>query len=63
MSRQWTRIKAKATKGPGGLHSHTAIAALDSMFVFGGEREGQLLHELWRFDFGKQQLVNLVRMH
>lgn len=50
-TRRWHRIKAN--KGPGELHSHSAIEAFNSMFIFGGERNGNLLRELWRFHFSK----------
>ncbi|XP_074602681.1 uncharacterized protein LOC141856295 isoform X2 [Brevipalpus obovatus] len=46
---KWTKVKCK--KGPGALHSHSAIKAFGFMFVFGGEREGQLKQDLWRYQF------------
>lgn len=52
-TRTWTKIKPKANKGPGGVHGHTAVKSAGAMILFGGEREGQLLHELWRFHFGE----------
>ena len=33
------------------MHSHSAVNFNGSMFVFGGERKGVLLNELWKFDF------------
>ena len=33
------------------MHSHSAVSYADCMFVFGGERKGNLLNELWRFRF------------
>lgn len=36
------------------MHSHTAVNLSGSMFVFGGERKGHLLNELWRFDFDRR---------
>lgn len=52
VTRSWSRIKSN--KGPGELHSHTAIKAYGSMFVFGGENQGKLQGDLWRFHFGTQ---------
>ena len=49
--RTWSRVKGKANKGPGGLHGHTAVKTLGAMILFGGEREGRLLHDVWRFHF------------
>ena len=47
----WTKIKCN--RGPGELYGHSAIKAFNCMFIFGGERNGNLLQELWRFNFGK----------
>lgn len=60
-TRQWHRIKT--SKNPGELHSHSAICAFGSMFVFGGERRGSLSHDLWRFHFGNFyfSLINIFR--
>ena len=51
VSRRWRPVKSKP--GPGCLHSHCAVKFLSVMMLFGGEREGQTLNEMWRFHFGK----------
>lgn len=33
------------------MHSHSAVNFHGSMFVYGGERKGVLLDEIWRYDF------------
>ena len=48
----WRPVRSKP--GPGCLHSHTAVKFLNAMLLFGGEREGQTLNELWKFHFGKK---------
>ena len=50
VSRRWRPVKSKP--GPGCLHSHCAVKFLSVMLLFGGEREGQTLNEMWRFHFG-----------
>ncbi|KAI1299243.1 Leucine-zipper-like transcriptional regulator 1 [Halotydeus destructor] len=53
--RTWTRVKPRVNKqGPGGLYNHTAVCAFGSMLVFGGETEGQLAHDVWRFHFDSE---------
>jgi hypothetical protein len=47
----WRPVRSKP--GPGCLHSHSAVKFLNAMILFGGEREGQTLNELWKFHFGK----------
>lgn len=54
MSKSWTAVKTKLS--PGALHSHAACKLPSSMLVFGGERDGQPINELWRFHFGKTEL-------
>ena len=44
----------KSKPGPGCLNSHTAVKFLSVMMIFGGEREGQTLNEMWRFHFGEE---------
>ncbi len=56
VSRRWRPVKSKP--GPGCLHSHCAVKFLSVMMLFGGEREGQTLSEVWRFHFG--QFFNVV---
>ena len=51
VSRRWRPVKSKP--GPGCLHSHCAVKFLSVMLLFGGEREGQTLNEMWRFHFGE----------
>ena len=51
VSRRWRPLKSKP--GPGCLHSHCAVKFLSVMLLFGGEREGQTLNEMWRFHFGE----------
>ena len=53
VSRRWRPVKSKP--GPGCLHSQCAVKFLSVMMIFGGEREGQTLSEVWRFHFGKFQ--------
>jgi hypothetical protein len=57
VSRRWRPVKSKP--GPGCLHSHCAVKFLSVMMLFGGEREGQTLSEVWRFHFGR--LLSLER--
>ena len=52
VSRSWRPVRSKP--GPGLLHSHTAVKFLNSMLLFGGERQGQTLNEMWKFHFGKK---------
>lgn len=47
----WSKVKCG--KGPGELHGHSAIRVRDDMFIFGGEKSGQISSELWKFNFGK----------
>ena len=47
----WRPVRSKP--GPGCLHSHSAVKFLNAMILFGGEREGQTLNELWKFHFGE----------
>ncbi len=56
-TRLWHRIKSN--KGPGELYGHTAITAFNSMFIFGGEKCGNLLRDLWRYHFGKYEFFDL----
>ena len=51
VSRKWRSARSKP--GPGCLHSHCAVKFLSVMMLFGGERDGQALNEMWRFHFGK----------
>jgi hypothetical protein len=51
VSRRWRPVKSKP--GPGCLHSHCSVKFLSVMMLFGGEREGQTLSEVWRFHFGQ----------
>lgn len=46
---QWFRVKCN--KGPGRLYGHSAITAFDAMIIFGGERNGKLLQDLWLYHF------------
>ena len=52
VSHRWRSIKSKP--GPGCLNSHCAVKFLSVMMLFGGEREGQTLNDMWRFHFGKE---------
>ena len=56
VSRRWRPVKSKP--GPGCLHSHCAVKFLSVMILFGGEREGQTLNEMWRFHFGTAKSQN-----
>ena len=56
VSRRWRPLKSKP--GPGCLHSHCAVKFLSVMLLFGGEREGQTLNEMWRFHFGESIYQN-----
>lgn len=47
----WCNIKTKSNPGP--LHSHAVCKLPSSMLIFGGETNGLLLNDLWRFHFGK----------
>ena len=51
-TRCWHPVRSKP--GPGCLHSHAAVAlGRGAMVVFGGEREGQTVNEVWRLHFGE----------
>lgn len=50
VTKKWHLIKCKVNPGP--LHSHVACKLPSSMIIFGGERNGQLVNDLWRFHFG-----------
>ena len=51
VSRKWRLVRSKP--GPGCLHSQCAVKFLSVMMLFGGERDGQALNDMWRFHFGK----------
>ena len=51
VTKKWSTIKCKVS--PGFLHSHIACKLPNSMIVFGGERNGRLVNEFWKFQFGK----------
>ncbi|KAG8197421.1 hypothetical protein JTE90_014906 [Oedothorax gibbosus] len=46
---RWFRIKTQ--RGPGELHGHVAVKGVGFMYLFGGERSGIAINELWRFHF------------
>lgn len=46
-------MQVRARPNPGYLHSHVAAKLHSSMVVFGGERQGEVLNDLWRYHFGK----------
>ncbi|KAG1650232.1 hypothetical protein GQR58_028215 [Nymphon striatum] len=46
----WFRMRSKT--GPGEIHSHSATKVMSCMLIFGGQREGVLINELWRYHFG-----------
>ncbi len=48
----------KSRPGPGCLNSHCAVKFLSVMIIFGGERNGQTLNEMWRFHFGEYGAYN-----
>ncbi len=48
---QWTCVKCKPL-GPGPLHGHSAVRVRSHMLVVGGEKQGNLSDEVWRFHFG-----------
>ncbi|XP_035216879.1 LOW QUALITY PROTEIN: uncharacterized protein LOC118190290 [Stegodyphus dumicola] len=52
ISHQWSRVKTQ--RGPGELHGHAAVKGLAYMYIFGGERCGIAINELWRFHFGTE---------
>ena len=54
VSRKWRLVRSKP--GPGCLHSQCAVKFLSVMMLFGGERDGQALNDMWRFHFGKISL-------
>ena len=51
VSRCWHPVRSKP--GPGCLHSHSAVKLLNLMVLFGGEKEGQTVNEIWHFHFGE----------
>ena len=64
VSRCWHPVRSKP--GPGFLHSHSAVKLQSWMVLFGGEREGQTVNEVWRFHFGEftnsLQTIQTVRL-
>lgn len=46
----WFRLRSKT--GPGEIHSHSAAKVMSAMLVFGGQRDGVFINELWRYHFG-----------
>ena len=42
--------------GPGPLHSHSAVRLHSFMLLIGGEKQGNLSNEVWRFHFGKRRV-------
>lgn len=59
MTKKWVNIKVKVQPGP--LHSHAACKIPSGMLIFGGERNGQLVDEVWRFSFGKLIILFIDR--
>ena len=47
---QWSSVKCKPA-GPGPLHGHSAVRVRSHMLVIGGEKQGNLSDEVWRFHF------------
>lgn len=47
----WSNIKTKLNPGP--LHSHSCCKLPSFMIIFGGERNGEVCNDLWKFNFGK----------
>lgn len=47
---QWSSVKCKPI-GPGPLHGHSAVRVRSHMLVIGGEKQGTLSDEVWRFHF------------
>ena len=48
---QWTRIRYK--QGPPELQGHSAVKVADGMVVYGGESNGLLQGDIWKYHFGK----------
>ena len=59
VSRCWHPVRSKP--GPGCLHSHSAVKLHNWMVLFGGEREGQTVNEVWRFHFGEFTNSSIVK--
>lgn len=51
VTKKWFAVKCKYS--PGTLHSHAACKLPCSMLLFGGEKNGEIVNELWRFHFGE----------
>lgn len=47
---RWSSVKCKPL-GPGPLHGHSAVRVRSHMLVIGGEKQGNLSDEVWRFHF------------
>lgn len=58
---RWSKIKCG--KGPGELAGHSAVRVHDNMYMFGGERVGHFLNELWQFNFGNNDFVTSNKHH
>ena len=48
---QWTRIRYK--QGPPDLYGHTAVKVADGMVIYGGESNGVLQGDIWKYHFSK----------
>lgn len=57
-TKKWFAVKCKFSPGP--LHSHAACKLPSSMLLFGGERNGELVNELWRFHFGERFIIIII---
>ena len=58
---QWTRIRYK--QGPPELHGHSAVKVADGMVVYGGESNGVLQGDIWKYHFGKVVKVHYLRTY
>ena len=50
ISQTWSSVKCKG-RLPKSRSEHSALVHQDSMFIFGGEINGDPCNELWEFDF------------
>jgi len=53
----WSNIKTKLNPGP--LHSHSCCKLPSTMIIFGGERNGEVCNDLWKFNFGMSYTFRL----
>lgn len=57
-ARSWMQVKTKY--GPGPIHGHVGLMALESLLILSGERAGKAVDEFWRFDLYSETWERIV---